>query len=158
MTFRQGKKWDDLGYVSGSGHEVLCYPLEVAKSLVGSFTEIELSLALGHNRILEVPKNITCSWYVDSHEPQIAKDDVPLLHAGAPLGLGDTVDDFPQPLNTLGWQVDCHTDVVHHLDNNNIDGVPDAVYFAQLPEGDLLVSGWGIVCRQGSKDMVNYME
>ena len=46
MTFHRGEKWDDLDNTSGAGLEILCYPPEVAESLVESFAEVDYGLSL----------------------------------------------------------------------------------------------------------------
>ena len=118
MTFFQGGQRYEIGYTSGAGFEVLCYPLEVVESLVGSFAEVDSVLALGSDHILEAPVHVACSWYGDSHGPQFYEDDVSLVHAGAPLVLGDAVNDLPQPLDTVGRQVDHHADGVQNPDKD----------------------------------------
>ena len=69
---------------------------------------------------------------------------MPRLHAGALLVLGDSVKDFPQPINAVGRQVNRHSDGVHNPVKDEIYGVPAAVSFAQLLGGYQLAAGWGI--------------
>ena len=66
---------------------------------------------------------------------------MPLLHYGVPLGLGDNVKNLPQPLSAVGQQFDHHSDGVHNSAEEEIDGVPDAVSFAQIIERDKLAAG-----------------
>ena len=67
------------------------------------------------------------------------------------MGLGDAVEDFPQPLDAVGRQVDCNADSVHNPTKKKLDGVPASFSFAHLLDGDRLAAGWWIVCSQGSK-------
>ena len=97
-----------------------------------SFAEVDSCLALGRDQILKAPEHVTCSCQGNNHRLQFAKDGVPLLHAGAPLGLGDAVKYFPQPLNAVGRKVDFHADGVQNPAEDELDGVPAAADFAQL--------------------------
>ena len=58
MTFRQGGQLDDLGYASGVGRDILCYPPEVLESLVDPFPNINYDLALGRDFILEANEHV----------------------------------------------------------------------------------------------------
>ena len=51
--------------------------------------------------------------------------------------------------------MDRHADGVHNPAEEDIDGVPDAVSFAQLFWVEWLAPGWAIVHIHGFKDMVN---
>ena len=86
------------------------------RGLVGSFSEVDSGISLGHNHILEVPEHVACFWCGNSHQPHFAEDNVPLIHDGAPLGIGDDVKDLPQPLDAVGRQVYCHAEGVHNPD------------------------------------------
>ena len=83
---------------------------------------------------------------------------MPILHAGAPLGLGDDVKDFPQLLNAVVRKVDLHGNGIHKTAKEKLDGVPATVSFVHILEGYRIATGLGIVRCQGSKDMVNSVE
>ena len=54
---------------------------------------------------------------------QFTKDGVPLINAVALLGIGDSAEDFQQPHNAVGQQVDRNADVVNNPADDELDGV-----------------------------------
>ena len=55
----------------------------------------------------------------------------------------------------MGRQVDRHADSVDNLSKHELHGVPAAVSFVQLLEGDWLAAEWGVSIRHGPEGMVD---
>ena len=146
---------DELCNTSRAGCEVPSNPTKVVEGLVYALVEVHTGLAFWRDGILEAAKHVAGPRQGDCHGAQFTENGVPFLHAGALLGLWDAVKDLPQPVDSMWRQMDSHANGVHDPAEDKFDCVPAAVTLPELLQGDRFATEWGIICRQGTKDMIN---
>ena len=108
--------------------------------------------------VLKSTEHVMCTGERNRHGAKIPQESLPLFHADRLLSLGDAVEDFPDPGDTMRQQVDS---VVGHVQNpakNKLDCVPNTVPFAQIVERHRLTEEWGITVTEWTEEMINSVE